>query len=850
MQPQKALNVFLRPIVPTLLSYMGGLAAGLYLPPIPGLWWILCGICLVSLITAKGERSSHVICLVLFFFLGSWNLQGRTAWKPPVNHVAHFIDGQYWHILGTVDEAPQHTTDRTRFIVNAESLTRGGKSYSVTGGIRITVREPVKNLKKGDRIACLTKLKELSNFNNPGGFDYVGHMAFRGVWASAFVSKKALLIRLHTLDRNRFLSIVDRIREGISALFERLPPRDASAVLKALVIGDRSAIPPHTRDTLSRIGSAHLLAISGLHVGMIAGLAFLFFRRLLSCSETILLAAWCTRGAALLTIVPVVLYGLLAGMSPSTQRAVIMTMVFLLAQLLDREQDSINTLAIAALVILILEPTALFNVSFQLSFAAVFSILFVMRNLPKAPAPRTPASKFIKKSALFLLVSTTAVLGTLPVALFYFNQVSLIGPFTNCVMIPIVGFLVLPLGLLAVLFLPISETIALFVMKGAALALEGALQLAELFARIPCAAMVVVTPSLLEMALYYTFFGMLFRFRATNWAKIGLCVVVLAVLVDVAYWVQKRLFSGNLAVTALDVGQGQAVLIELPGGQCMLVDGGGFHHSSFDMGQRVVAPFLWRKKIATVQTLVLSHPHPDHLNGLLFIARHFHVRELWTNGDPVESPQYLELLRIASEKNIRILGLEALKKPQTVDNVVFEVLYPPPDFVKRKKRERWRTTNNNSLVIKVTLKGVSFLLPGDIEAEGEQELVGLAGNRLKSDILVVPHHGSKTSSTPRFLACVDPSIAVISSGKKKAGLPHETVLRHYKARSCRVFRTDRHGAITIITDGTRLEARSYLADPHIGGTPRPSNKALPHHRKTARPGKPVFALMEGKQIIP
>jgi competence protein ComEC len=285
-------------------------------------------------------------------------------------------------------------------------------------------------------------------------------------------------------------------------------------------------------------------------------------------------------------------------------------------------------------------------------------------------------------------------------------------------------------------------------------------------------------------------------------------------MVDVAYWVQQRFFPGDLAVTVLDVGQGQAVLIELPNGQCMLVDGGGFHHSQFDVGRRVVAPLLWRKKIATVETLVLSHPDSDHLDGLLFVARHFNVHTLWTNRDAVQSPTHRELLGIASRKNMEILGPAELKKPRVMDDVAFEVLYPPPDFLKQKKGDKWRTPNNNSLVIKVTLGSISFLLPGDIEAEAEHELVNLAGHRLKSRVLVVPHHGSKTSSTARFLAFVDPSFAIVSSGKKNAVMPHQKVLERYRGRNCQIFRTDQQGAITMITDGTELKIFPFLVNQH------------------------------------
>jgi competence protein ComEC len=805
-------KIFVRPIIPVLFSYIGGIVTGLHVPPVPGLLWVLCGLCLFSLFAATKRRTTPFVPLVLFFVLGSWNLQSRAAPRLPPNHIANFIDGRYWHIIGTVKDPPQQRLDQTRFVVQAESLTRGEQSFSITGGVRITVQGHIESLEKGDRIACLARLKKLWNFNNPGGFDYRRHMAFRGVWASAFVSKEQLLIKLHTTDRGWIGKIAHGARAAVSELIESLPPQEARAVLKALVTGDRSEVSPRTDKTLRQIGGAHLLAISGLHIGMIATLAFFVFRVLLSCSERILLAAWSTRGAALLSAGPVLFYGFLAGMSPSTQRAVIMTMAFLIALVLERERDAINTLAIAALVILVNNPTALFHVSFQLSFAAVFSILYVLKNLSCMFKFRNPPHRGLKRLALFLVVSTTAVLGTLPVTLYYFNQVSLIGPVTNCLMIPLVGFLVVPLGLLAVVFLMVSQTVSLLLMKGALLVMQGGLMVAEQFARIPFAAVKTVTPSLLEIGLYYTLAWTLMKLGTTKRAKIAISVVLLVTLADATYWFQKRLGRDNLAITAIDVGRGQAVLIEMPGGKCMLVDGGGFYENRFDVGERIVAPLLWQKKIATVETLILSHPHPDHLNGLLFVARHFHVRELWTNEDVIQSPQHQDLLDMAKEQNIAVLGMDKLAKPQVIGDVVFEVLLPPTDFLERKKRDRWRTTNNNSLVVKVTLGRVSFLFPGDIEAEAESELAALAGEYVNSDVLMAPHHGSKTSSTARLLHLANPTVVVISSGKESPGLPHQKVLDRYKAHGCRIFRTDLHGAISLITNGTDLKVEPYLTD--------------------------------------
>ncbi len=807
-------KVYYRPLIPLLLALMAGIVVGLWLPGLSSVLVAVAFVFLIFLLILLKKQRVYLLPLFLFFTLGYWSLQSWTSPRLPANHVSHFVDGRPWHIIGTVDGDPERFPDRTRLVLKAESLARKGVFYKVSGAVRVTIREPVAGLRSGDRVACLAKLKEIHNFNNPGGFNYRRYLAFRGIYASASVSRESFVIRLHPGKTYRLGHAIDHSRRAVSSLIDKATPEDpgeAKGIIKALLIGDRSEVSREIRDVFNRIGTAHLLAISGLHIGIVATLAFMGFRFVLARSQRVLLAAWPAKGAALLSLFPVLFYGLLAGMSPATQRAVIMVMVFLMALLFERERDTINTLALAALVILVISPTALFEISFQLSFTAVFAILYMLKHLPFVVKLRRGPSTVYKRPVLFLFVSAAAILGTLPITLYYFNQTSLIGILTNCVMVPLIGFLVVPLGLLAVLFLPVAPTVALWIMKGATTILEGCLGLAVFFSKWPFAAVRTVTPTLIEIGLYYALAWVLFNFRQTRWARpllIGLAIVALA---DVGYWVNERYGRSELRMTVIDVGQGSSALMELPGGPCILVDGGGFYDNRFDVGAWVVGPFLWKRKIATVEILVLSHPNSDHLNGLLFIARHFNVREVWMNQEYVPNKQYQDFLDIISEKDIRIVGLEELLTPKTINGVRFQVLYPPEDFLERKTKDSWRTLNNNSLVLKVLFDKVSFLLTGDMEAEAEKELTSLARTTLKSNVLLVPHHGSRGSSTPEFLKCVDPDMGVISSGWKNIfGFPHQKTLKRYQDRGCQVFRTDRQGAIAITTDGTQLAVKPFL----------------------------------------
>ncbi|MBW2264808.1 MAG: ComEC/Rec2 family competence protein, partial [Deltaproteobacteria bacterium] len=440
-------QAYARPLIPALLALMCGIVTGLYLPGFPYILPAVLAIFLICAFIVRQKQRVRFLPLVLFLLLGYWSLQASIAPKLPANHVTQYIDDKPWHITGTLKGYPEHFSDRTRFVLQVETLTRNQASRSVTGAVRITVRGHIDRLQTGDRIGCLARLKEIRNFNNPGGFDYRQYMTFKKIWAMAYVSKEELLVKLHTTKTGRFQQIIDRARMAVSELIERAPPSDSRGILKALVIGDRYEISPQNRELFSRIGISHLLAISGLHIGMVATLVFFAFRFLLARSQRILLAAWVPRGTALIAIVPVISYGFLAGMSPSTKRAVIMVTVFLLAIIFEREDDKTNTLALAALVILIITPTALFEISFQLSFTAVFCILYLLNNLALVSRLRSRPSTALKRLGLFMLVSAAAILGTLPITLYYFNQTSLIGVITNCIMVPLVGFIVVPLGL-------------------------------------------------------------------------------------------------------------------------------------------------------------------------------------------------------------------------------------------------------------------------------------------------------------------------------------------------------------------------------------------------------------------
>ncbi len=864
-------QVYSRPIATLLFALTAGIGLGSQLPG------YTVGFMLVVFVSA-GLTGFGILCckparwapVMLFAALGYTSIQPWVSPNLSSDHIQSFSDETRWQVTGVVGSQPDEFRNLKKFILLADTLEHKKMSYPVNGKIRVTVRGHGPVIAKGDRVVFRSRLRQTRNFNNPGGFNYQRYMAFKGIWRTAYTQGQ----RLHVVQKKSSKDLSDRFndaRRAMAALIERADQGPSAAVLKALIVGDRTAISSTLRDKFNRAGVGHILAISGLHIGIVATVAFVLFQRLFAFWRPLLWRAWSRKGAAIFSLFPVWIYGLLSGMSPSTQRAVIMVCAFLLTFVVERERDGFNILALAAFIILIVYPPSLFSISFQLSFMAVLSILYgLSRTRQVRPGGKRSAAigfglRLRRKMIAFLLVSFFAICGTLPLVMLYFNQISLIGLPANFIVVPLVGFGVIPCGLLALFVYPISSQLAFVGVKICIFVLDAVIKVITFLADLPFAALKTFTPSMLEIVCYYLLgWALLSRLttestrsdttpfssaptdigppQARYWRYLGrfdlnrllsgLTAIggwlsarlagrksaivglgaALVLVADAGYWMSQRYWNSDLRVTYMDVGQGNAALLELPGGYTALIDGGGFSdNSAFDMGARVIAPFLLRKKIRTVDSLVLSHPNSDHLNGLIHIAEHFNVKTIWTNGETRTTSGYRQFRKIIRRRHLFQPDLEQMSRQQLINGVEFCFLYPPADFLAQKTIDKWRSTNNNSLVLKVSYGKISFLFPGDILAQAEKEVVELAGADLASDVLLVPHHGSRSSSSQAFLSRVQPDIAVISAGwKNRFRLPHSTVLKAYQKNGCRIFRTDRHGAIVMQTDGNLLTIKPFL----------------------------------------
>lgn len=827
----------LRPMLLLLPALMTGIALGSRLP---GCSETAAAVAFAAAlwigVRLKRNAGAATAPMLLLAALGYLSMQPWAAPMMPPEHVFFASDGRRCRVVGTVAGPVYRRGERVRFFLLSDALYRNGRWQPASGKIRVTLQGVPQAPSEGDRAEIYARLKRLSNFRNPGRFDYKKYMAFQGTTVSAYATSD----RFEIVARPPKAAVRDSWRKAIAEIISASCPKEAAAVLLALVIGDRRELSRSLRNDFARAGLGHVLAISGMHVGIVGAAGFFVFQRVLGFFSVFLWRAWVRKWAAAFAFLPVLGYGWLAGMSPSTQRAVLAAGVFLLAVCCEREIDPLSTLACAALVILTAHPPAMFSVSFQLSFAAVFFIITGMgrfaRRAAREPAtlPAAPLLWIGRRLGLLTAVSFWATLGSLPLIARYFNQISLIGLPMNWIAVPLIGFAVLPLGLAAAVLCPLHSAAAGFLFKTAGWILTAVLNVIHWAAFWPWAAVQVVTPSVLEAACVYLIAGALVlgadtrrpnpaegnpeglrpmrrRLRPARWACLTVLAAALVLSGDAVYWIYQRFWRPDLRISVLDVGQGSAALIELPRGPCALIDGGGFaDNSAFDVGRYIVAPFLWRKKIRTVETLILSHPNSDHLNGLLYIADHFHVQTLWSNGEPADTKGYRRLCDIVSARRIEHPPFAQMARRVRLNGVEMELLYPPADFMHRKTRDRWRTLNNNSLVVRLRMGKAAILFPGDLMAPAERELAVDYGRNLASSVLVAPHHGSRSSSTRQLLAAVRPEAVVISAGRRnRFGMPHPDVLERYHRFGCRIFRTDRDGAVMLTTRGRDFEIRTY-----------------------------------------
>jgi competence protein ComEC len=720
----------------------------------------------------------------------------------------------------------------------------------------------------GDLVEAPLRLRIPERYRDPGAWQYADYLLDQGIAATASVPAAKLRVMAEPSPR-RFLANISatlhcRIfaaqsraaarllaytysapNRGLPALL-RLTPDDAG-MLSAMLFGDRTRLTHQLRTGFERTGSFHLFVVSGMHVALLAGLLFWLARRF-HMREGL---------ATPLTLALAFAYALLTGFGVPVQRALLMTAVFLIARLLSRRRNALNALGAAALAVLVWSPRALFEASFQMTFLAIIAIAgiaiplgersflrhaYAARNLgdrwrDTALPPRlaqlrvmlrlwgdafakalSPVIRALPATALrsIFWAAELALIGViaeavmvLPMAM-YFHRATVFGLPANMVSIPLVAVLA-PLGLTTFLASLVSPWLAALPASFLALLLHSITALITCISRLPSADLRVPGPALAAALVAVACFGLccwaVRRSRAYAWVAVAL----LPIAATIVLWPEpSALHPGQLEVTAIDVGQGDSLLVVGPKGRTMLVDAGGptgaaanaenaAGSATFDVGEEVVSPYLWSREIHRLDIVALTHAHSDHMGGMPAVLRNLRPRELWVAVDPNSAP-YRALLGEAAELGIRVRHLRAGDR-LLWDSIDLSVLAPAPAYT-----NPGPPINNDSLVMRLRFGRPSVLLEGDAEAPSEHRMVETArggeGFELGPDTLLkVAHHGSRTSTTPEFLALAAPRDAVISVGRQNTfGHPRPEIIQRLAAAHARVYRTDQFGLTTFLLD--------------------------------------------------
>ncbi|MDI6775928.1 MAG: DNA internalization-related competence protein ComEC/Rec2 [Syntrophales bacterium] len=825
-----------RPLIPLLIPLIVGISLGnfIHLPDLPLMVCLI--MAMIASLVAMIKKWKVIIGLSLIFSLflvGILNINLYLYQEQGQRHISNYLSPEKTTIDGIICENPEVSPHKTELVVSVVRVIKDKSTIPAEGRVLLTVRDRYP-FKYGDFIRFRTRLRMPHNFNNPGGFDYERYLRYRNILVRGAISDPSGIVVLRENQGNRWKTTLERFRGKIRRLIRENSPTPAGEIIQAMTLGERKEIPEDVREKFNRTGTSHILAISGFHVGIVAFLSIYLIRLMMKSSPYLLLRFNAIKVSTFGACVPIVIYAFIAGMGISVVRATIMIVTFMVAILLGRERDLYNTLALAAFIILVVFPHSLFDISFQLSFTAVAAILFITPRLvlliPKGKPEEKGISfsrKVFKGIFLFIMVSLSATLGTAPLIAFYFNRVSSISLLANIIVVPLLGMIALPVSMAIILTAPISPTLTTVLVKISSFLVKISVSLTDFFASLPGSSFFISTPTFTEMTAYYLLLVAMVKLtdtwkerngeskerepiRKRLWLGFALAVLVIFFVVDGIYLYAKDIYTDDLKVTSIDVGQGSSTLVRFPGGKKMLIDGGGFADNGFDIGKYVLAPFLRHERIKKVDTVVLTHPHPDHLGGLIYILENFAVREVWANGEVSGTDAYKDFMKIIREKKIHYRLVSEETPEEKIGNILLRILNPKHPIVGGNDRfQGFDVTNNNALVLKLTYGNCSFLLPADISEPSETRLI-IEGKDIRSQVILVPHHGGFLSSTFPFLARVRPEIAIISCGADNIfRLPHSDVLKRYEMLGAKIYRTDRDGAITITTDGRRLETKVF-----------------------------------------
>jgi len=752
---------------------LASLCCGLFLAPycdLPGWWPVLpTALALVGVCNRRSRIMPWIVCLLLATVAP---LLYQNALHPASGEgdLRQLADGSRHTLSGRILRSSHNESGRWTFDLDRVKLL-DGPPRAMQGRLRLYVGHLEQAPSPGARLQFRTRLRVPRNFGLPGEFNYARYLASRDLRVTGYLHEGA---NLHEqLAQPGFIPALARLRSDCGAWLENniLSPR--ADLLKALLLGDRSSFPRSLRDRVSRAGLSHLLAISGLHLGLLAWLLYSVGFYLYCRSTRLLLWQPPARILPVLLIFPLSLYALFTGGALSTWRALLMFSIAALLLLRCERQRPLDLLQLVLFILLLLQPLTLFDPGLQLSAAGVAGILLFLPHWKKL-SEGLPG--WLRKICEIPLATLAATLATLPLVGLHFHQLAPAGIVSNLFAIPLVGFAALPAGLAGILghLLHIPGSILPVRLSGWLLAI--AVDLGDKTSRLPFLSPVPWYPAPWQLAAcLFTLLAILFLAR--RYWQTGLVLLTVSAMLFAPAFASSR---EELSLIAFATGQGEALLLTRPDGTRTLVDGGGLRSNTFDVGERLLAPALGWLGIRHLDTVIMTHPHPDHFRGLAAILRNFQVDRFVSALPEDELPAEI---RASLTKQTEVLTLDSGWQQLDIGARLPLRIWVPD--------QQTGSTNDHSLAIYERFGDDGLLLTGDLEDRGVRNLLSALPEQQPVSLLKLPHHGSRYSAPDELIKATAPRLALVSAGYRNSyHLPSKEVLELCRAAGVTVMRTD------------------------------------------------------------
>ncbi len=763
---------------------------------------------LITIIKFRNNNGRELIfslsISLLLLFSAGLNFSTQTQLQTN-NHIKNYLSQSYKIYCEIVDE-PRLSNNRTTTLVKVHSLVTQSDSIIVEGKSSLTIfadkrkKENAREFHYGEILCVDGKLEEPSTSRNPGEFSYKDYLTLNGIYATINIFGYTNIKVIEKGNPNWFFeNIIFPSKHFITKTIYTVMSGDEANFLVGLLLGDRTDISSEIKKAFTNTGTIHVLAVSGSHIALVVVVIYVLLGILRIPQKP----------KILLTIVGIIYYMFLTGATPPIVRSSLMGIVVLLAKYFQYRMSVYNALGLSGVILLAFDPVQLLDVGFQLSFSAVFSMVYFY------PKIETVLYKIPEKIRMFKIwkftiinpllqlfgVSLAAQVGTLPFTAYYFGQVSIISLLANLIIVPLVEIIV-TIGLTSAILGIISLYISSCFNEVNNLIAMFTLWSVQRVSEVPYAVVSTATFGMKETIFYSGFVLALFNL---NNAKI-VRRTFLVIFACVTFFLILSLFSSTeqkkLRVTFLDVGQGDAAFIQFPSGENILIDAGP-KTFKYDAGEKVVAPFLRKNGISIIDAIIISHPHSDHLGGVPFLLKEFQVKSVIDPNQRASSSLYNEYEQLAQQTEF--LHATAGNIFSKIPNVRWYELHPAEQFLDTDSSDGYSDLNDASVVFKLQYGETSFLFTGDAEISAEEHIVEIYTDFLQSDVIKAGHHGSITSSCEEFLKYVKPKEVVVSVGKfNKFRHPSAEVLERYKNLGTHIHRTDEEGAIIFESDGKEI----------------------------------------------